>query len=245
MANVRIPNFKIYAEGEPIPPVDPEDLKRRWNIKPPWTAGALQAAWSCEADSSAVSRRDGMVRTLVVYKLLEPWRHGEELDDVVFRLAATFPIRELRPKRYMMPGDDYFGFDPNTFIELLVKETGISHIWEPVATKVPEGERPYIFISANFKNQVPDDPEADTTREARDLVWNVWRRCGPSLEQVLSNRNPEHSSEVVSILFSNFLLDNSDVIRQIEDSFRAGTALALNILDELERRAQCQNQQGS
>src|SRR6266446_1955033 len=115
MASADIPNFKTYADGEPIPPVEPEDLTRRWSIKPPWTAEALQAAWSHEADSSAVSRRDGMVRTLISYKLLEPWQHGEELDEAVFRIAAIFPIRELRPKSPMIPGDDYFGFDPNAF----------------------------------------------------------------------------------------------------------------------------------
>ena len=89
-ADAPIPKFKAYAEREPIPPVDPEDLKRRWNLKPPWTAEAMRAAWSREADSSAVSRGDGMVRTLVIHKLLEPWQHGGELDDAVFRVAATF-----------------------------------------------------------------------------------------------------------------------------------------------------------
>lgn len=31
-ADTPIPKFKTYAEGEPIPPVDPEDLRRRWKI---------------------------------------------------------------------------------------------------------------------------------------------------------------------------------------------------------------------
>jgi hypothetical protein len=105
------PNFKAYAEGAPIPPVDPEDLKRRWNIKVPWTLQDLQEAWSHEADSSAVSSRWQMIDTLIVYKLLTPWQHANELDDAVFRIAATFPLRELKLKSYKIPGDERFGFE--------------------------------------------------------------------------------------------------------------------------------------
>jgi len=36
--------FHVHQEGEPIPPVDPEDLRRRWNIKPPWDSKALLEA---------------------------------------------------------------------------------------------------------------------------------------------------------------------------------------------------------
>lgn len=32
MADTDIPEFKTYAEGEPIPPVDPKDIKRMWGI---------------------------------------------------------------------------------------------------------------------------------------------------------------------------------------------------------------------
>jgi hypothetical protein len=33
MADISIPKFKTYAEGEPIPPVDPEDIKRVWEYE--------------------------------------------------------------------------------------------------------------------------------------------------------------------------------------------------------------------
>ena len=115
MADTDIPEFKTYAEGEAIPPVDPEDLRRRWNIKIPGTREALEEAESHEADSSAVSRRDGMIRMLTDYssgQLLAPWHHGEELDDAVFRVAATFPMRALREGVYQLAGDEIFGFDP-------------------------------------------------------------------------------------------------------------------------------------
>ena len=42
MADTDIPKFKTYADGDPIPPVDPEDLKRRWNIKIPFASGSAE-----------------------------------------------------------------------------------------------------------------------------------------------------------------------------------------------------------
>lgn len=87
-----------------------------------------------------------MIGTLNIFKLLTPWQQGEELDDAVFRVAATFPLRELKHKNYMMPGDEYFGFDPNAFVQQLIDETGIPHVWEPAQTKVGEGGRHvYLF----------------------------------------------------------------------------------------------------
>jgi hypothetical protein len=232
------PNFKTYAEGAPIPPVDPEDLKRRWNIKVPWTLQDLQETWSHEADSSAVSSRWQMIDTLIVYKLLTPWQHANELDDAVFRIAATFPLRELKLKSYKIPGDERFGFDPNAFVQQLVEETGITHVWEPVATKVPEGGRDYVTMSANFAGQVRD-PEREAKRKARELVWSIWQRCAPSLDQVLSNIDKENAPEVVATFFADFLMDNIDLVRQLADLYRAGKwGAPLELWYELERRAQ-------
>ena len=50
-----------------------------------------------------------MITTLIAYKLLTPWQHGEELDDAVFQVAATFPLRELKQKPYIISGDQRFG----------------------------------------------------------------------------------------------------------------------------------------
>ena len=33
MADTDIPKFKTYADGEPIPSVDPEDIKRMWEYE--------------------------------------------------------------------------------------------------------------------------------------------------------------------------------------------------------------------
>ena len=34
MPDAEIPQFRVSNEGDPIPPVEPEDLKRVWKIKP-------------------------------------------------------------------------------------------------------------------------------------------------------------------------------------------------------------------
>jgi len=38
-----------------------------------------------------------------------------------------------------MPGDEKFGFDPNAFVQRLIDETGIPHVWIPIPTKT-DGE---------------------------------------------------------------------------------------------------------
>jgi hypothetical protein len=238
-ADASLPNFKTYAEGEPIPPVDPEDLKSRWNIKPPWTAEALQAAWSHEADSSAVSRRDGMIRTLTRYnqgQLLTPWHRGEELDDAVFRVAATFPIREQSHKRYMIPGDEYFGFDPNAFVQRLIEETGISHVWEQIAIKVPEGGRGYTTVSATFKGQRTPNHEREAKYQARELLWQIWSRFA-NLGDLMPLRDKWTVSRT-SELFDNFVKANDDLFREVESGLRTRKGVPLAILTEVERRAE-------
>ena len=123
-----------------------------------WLQG-LKAAISPEADFSDVSSRHRMVETLARYnkgQLLARWHRGEELHEAVFRIAATFPLRYLKHKSYMIPGDEQFGFDPNAFVQRLIKETGISHVWEPVRTKVAEGGR--CFVTMRIPTRVPTSP---------------------------------------------------------------------------------------
>jgi hypothetical protein len=239
MADTKFPNFKTYAESEPIPSVDPEDLRHRWNIKRPWTLEALQAAWSHEADSSAVSSRYEMIRMLTDFnrgQLLAPWHHGEDLDDAVFRIAATFPLHEVKHKPYMIPGDEHFGFDPNAFVQRLIEETGISHVWEPVALKVPEGGRGYALVSANFEGQGPADPEREAKRKARDLLWEIWSRFA-DLGDLMPLRDKWTVSRAAE-LFDNFVIANNDLFREVESEFRTGKGVPLEILTEVERRAQ-------
>jgi hypothetical protein len=247
MADDSIPNYKDYKEGEPIPSVDPEDIKRMWEYERThsrvgangcqWLQG-MKAALSPEAEFSDVSSRHGMIGTLTIYKLLAPWQHGEQLDEAVFRVAATLPFRYLKHKSYMIPGDEHFGFDPNAFVQRLVEETGISHVWEPVATKVAEGGRGFVTESVRFKGQVPN-PEREAKQQARQVLWKMWKRFAPSLDEVVSHSDKEHASEIVATFYANFLLDNIDLVRQLEDAFRDMQHVPLDpILSELERKAQ-------
>jgi len=245
MPDDEIPKFRFYKEGEQISPVDPEDIKRRWNIKP-WTAEALLAAQSREADSSAVSHRDGMIKMLADLnhgQLLAPWHYGEELDDAVFRVAATFPMRALGRGNYEIAGDEIFGFDPNAFVQRLIEETGISHVWEPIPTRISEGGFAYAFARATFKGQDPPDPEREAKREARDLPWAIWSRFA-HLDRLLSQRDEQAFSDLeafrlATMLFNDFVADNHDLLREVESAFRSGVGFPpRTVLSELERRAQ-------
>jgi hypothetical protein len=242
MTNADIPKFKTYADGEAIPPVDPEDIKRFWHVKPPWRSGNdVQSACSLAADTAAVFSRWWMIQALITYNLLTPWQHGKELDDAVFQVAATFPLRELKHKSYMIPGDEYFGFDPNAFVQRLVDETGIAHVWEPVATKVPEGGRAFSYSLVGGARE--RDPDATAKHAARQILWELWKRFSPSLDEIVSHRDKEQASELVATFFGDFLIDNFDLVRQVEDSLagRGGAGHGdspMDPLDELERRAQ-------
>ena len=243
-ADASIPKFKNYAEGESIPTVDPEDIKRMHDYERThtkvnsigwqWLQG-LKEALGPAAEFSDVSSRHRMIDTLINYKLLAPWQHGEELDDSVFRIAANFPLREHKHKDYMIAGDERFGFDPNAFVQKLIEETGIAHVWEPIATSVPEGGRTFCFFT------IPEDqdPERHAKRETRAVTWMIWKRFSPSLDQIVSNSEKEQATEIVARFYANFLLDNIDLVRQLEDAFRKPRSIPLDpILSELERKAQ-------
>jgi len=252
MADSSIPKFKAYSEGEAIPPVDPEDIKRMHEYERThskvgangcqWLQG-LKAAISPEADFSDVSSRHGMIGRLTIYKLLDPWQNGVELHEAVFRIAATFPFRYLNYKSYKIPGDEHFGFDPNAFVQKLIEETGISHVWEPVQVKVPEGGR--CIVTSRIPTRIPNPgerippTERDANGQARQILWEIWKRFSPSLDQVLAASDKEEAAHIVATFFANFLLDNVDLVRQLEDAFREPRRIPLDpILSELERRAQ-------
>ena|SRR5579864_350020 len=254
MPDGEIPKFRFYKEGEQISPVDPEDLKRRWNIKP-WTKEALLAAQNREADSSAVSRRYGMIEMLAELnhgQLLAPWHHGEELDDAVFRIAATFPMRQLGRGNYKTGGDEIFGFDPNEFVRRLIAKTGISHDWKPIPTRIAEDQFEYDFSGATFKGQEPSKPEhlvrdlqlqwkREAIRHARDLVWAIWSRFA-HLDRLLSQSGEQAFSSVEAFhlamtLFNDFVADNHELLREVESAFRSGGFPRRIVLSELERRA--------
>jgi len=76
VADTDIPQFRTYAEGEPISRVDPRDFQPPWKLKPPWGPGNDdRSACSPGADTAAVYRRWCLLTTLTTYNLLTPWKH--------------------------------------------------------------------------------------------------------------------------------------------------------------------------
>ena len=225
--------FSHYAEGRVVPPVDSEAIKRRRNLKPLYTSEEMHTACGSGADIPAIIIRDGMIEMLTHLKLLTPWQHGGKLDDAVFRVAAIFPMRVFSHRVYKLAGDDILPFDPNAFVQQLIEETGISHIWEPVPTKIAEGGFSYSKVSVTFKGQGPPDPESEAKHEARDLLWDVWSRYN-NFNQILPD-----NKDTVAIMFADFVIDNIDLARELtsRSSDREG-ADPVAILTELERRAQ-------
>ena len=178
-------------------------------------------------------------------QLLAPWRHGEELDDAVFRLAATFPIRPLRQHVYKVPGDSMLGFDPNAFVEKLIEETGISHTWEPVLAKIPEGSNccTHSKVRAGVRPRVSDargeglkrdlmaaPSEREAKQDAREILWAVWSKCQPNVSRAASQH--ELAVAGVAMLFADFAIDNIDLARE----FVSGGGRLTTVL-QLERNA--------
>jgi len=232
-------------KGQSIPPVDPEDLKRTWEYDQThsrvnsngwqWLQDR-RAVCSSGANVDTVWYRGDMIETLARHnhgKLLAPWKHGDELDDAVFRIAAifpTFPAQLLTECRYKMPGDYLYRFDLNAFIQRLIDETGISHTWEPVRIRL-EGARCYS-MGAGYSQ----DPETEAKRRARELLWMIWERfdCHGLIPLYASTEVPEN----VAGLFADFLIDNIDLFHEVEASFRTVGHPTTELLVEVEKRAE-------
>ena len=233
------------AAGEPVPPVDPEELKSGWKVKPTLACGISQEA---KIHHWAVSRREGIIRTLERFnhgQLLTPWKRGDELDDAVFRIAARFPMRVLPHRVYRLGGEEIFGYDPNAFVQQLVEETGISHTWEPLTTRVPEGHCTFSFLRSNVKpatlKEAPYVPfyrdEHEAKRCTREVLWDVWEKyynIEPS-ERISKDLH----ARLVAGHFADFVIDNSDLAQQLMSHFSGveGAPQAFAIVTELEQRA--------
>lgn len=234
-SNCNIPHFRIYRDGEPIPAVDPEDVKRVWKLIPPWRPGNdQQSACSPGADVSAVTLRTNMIDTLNTHELLTPWKHGEELDDAVFRVAATFPVHGITYKSYKIAGDELYPFDPNAFVRQLIDETGIQYVWKPVPTRLEEGGLCFT-LDGGVEGQ---DPDTLARRGARELAWEIWKRFAPSLDEVVAHSDKEHASLIVATLFADFMMDNMDLINRVQDWLKRHEGDGVHALKELERKAQ-------
>ena len=103
----RLESFRTFIraaeQGTAVPSVDVDDLKRLHDLGVETTkrscgkdgilsVESVARACSSEADLPAVWLRHTQLRSLVRKGLLEEWQHGTDLDDVIFRLAATIPL---------------------------------------------------------------------------------------------------------------------------------------------------------
>lgn len=115
-------NLKALNSKAPVPPVNPDDLKHVWVMflesrkqAPAALAGTLGIdarllAQQCSsgADVLAISFRRAVLEALLKQGLLDDWREGDALRDIVFCAMATFP---------MQIGTE--SFDPNAFVDRL------------------------------------------------------------------------------------------------------------------------------
>jgi len=232
----QIPKFKTYADGRQFPPVDPRDIKRMrefkrprdWSGVPSWKyLQDMQAVLSPGADITAITQRCHIISSLP-RKLIGPWQHGEELHDAVFRLAATFPIHASTYRAYKIPGDELYPFDPNAFVQALIEETGISHTWEPIQSKIPPGGFSFTWTIASHEGQKPD-PEREARHSARALLWDLWRRFSGT------EKLPD---DIAGLLFADFLIANLDLVREVETGFRTSHFPPPEVLRTLEQNAQ-------
>ncbi len=109
-----------FNAGAPIPPVSAADIKqmreaiRRMNADMPprpsvATSLAVFAAYGVEAASGpleqfmAIQNRHGLMSALVERGVLNDYMHGEELDEKVFRAAATMPCNRDDMAEAMLP----------------------------------------------------------------------------------------------------------------------------------------------
>ena len=106
--------YEDLRSGVPGPPVDPDDLKRVWEFVSTVRAelasrqsgtGAtsgfetfgidhdlLAKQCSSGANVAAVMFRCQFLEGFIQLGLLAPWLHGENPDEFLFRIFATYPV---------------------------------------------------------------------------------------------------------------------------------------------------------
>ena len=121
-------SFSAFLAGEPIPAVDPDDLRGVLELShklraqfaqnsetdiaaPPPSIDVALLAEACApgANVVAVSLRSALLDAMLSQGLLAPWQRNAGLDQAVFNAAATFPIRPLDR------------FDPDDFVQSLAE----------------------------------------------------------------------------------------------------------------------------
>ena len=121
-------DWRFVAENGSIPSVNPADLRSvcavQRDVQSRFSGqqvlmddDAWKDACSPGADLFAIWYRIAMLELLTEQGLLSHWLHDGELDDAVFKVLATFPI-----KRIQKGGQDGFPFDIQELTKQIVKE---------------------------------------------------------------------------------------------------------------------------
>ena len=102
-----------------VPTVDPEDLRACWESSRDFAVLHPGAGWAGRGRTPEYSLiyRATMLMALFMdpSNPLASWRRGDDLDDVVFRVAAEFPMHPL-PARGVHHG---WPFDKERFLARL------------------------------------------------------------------------------------------------------------------------------
>jgi hypothetical protein len=123
-------DWKFVAENGPIPSVNPADLRsveaeqRDFRSRFPGVQivsgdDAWKSACSPGTDLFAMFYRIAFLEMLADQGFLSPWLHNGELDDAVFKVFATFPM-----KRIQKGGQEGFPFDIEELTKQVEKEAG-------------------------------------------------------------------------------------------------------------------------
>jgi hypothetical protein len=112
--------------GEPVPEVDPDDLKTTWQITRDLEArhpgqqvlvagGVLEQSLKPGADIHAIGYRSAMLSLLtkIAQEQLSPWMKEGQLEDSVFRAAANVRMEWLGKDER-----EGFPFDMDEFLRL-------------------------------------------------------------------------------------------------------------------------------
>jgi hypothetical protein len=120
--------FRLFIEsidaGVPIPPVPPQDLKYFWKricdierFAPPREGEMRAIGMGAFGDdnpfkklgetATAVWFRCGVLHALLQEGILKEWQHGEELDDLVFSVAASIPLGGAKSKEQSINPDEF------------------------------------------------------------------------------------------------------------------------------------------
>ena len=97
--------FPWFTSNEPVPGVDPADLRSMWAMQRDIQANVsgqvatdvrlLERACSPGADVQATWYRLSMLQMVGLLGMLSRWLHDGELADAVFKVAAVFPMKRI------------------------------------------------------------------------------------------------------------------------------------------------------